>query len=236
VARARASIRTSSFSLDDLIDELFPNRRPNDPWAKRFIDACQFPYRNRRHEDWNWAIGELNNHRSADLEACFGNLLRSGQLYSGPQVIPLLYCYRYFKELRNSIVHRNGKASEALVVADNAYQLVANPTSLRISGSPPQGTIGQIALGSEINLSLFDVVGFNDVVLRLMATLDIEAGLTDFGEATMARFFTGRKNTRSISGDRDTTLRRMANKYGLAGLKQPSEFAKMLSKLGVAIP
>ena len=92
--------------------------------------------------------------------------------------------------------------------AYNAYQPMANPASLQISGAPPQGTIGQIALGSEINLSLFGVVGFNDIVLRLMATLDIEAGLTDFGEAAMARFFTSRKNIRSNYGDRNTTVRR----------------------------
>jgi hypothetical protein len=129
-------------------------------------------------------------------------------LYSGSKVIPILYCYSYFKELRNSIVHRNGKVSKALVEAYNAYQPMANPASLQISGAPPQGTIGQIALGSEINLSLFGVVGFNDIVLRLMATLDIEAGLTDFGEAAMARFFTSRKNIRSNYGDRNTTVRR----------------------------
>jgi hypothetical protein len=222
--------------LDDLMDELIPNRRQNAAWSKIFIVACQFPFRNSKHEDWSWAMAELNNHRSAGLEACFGSKLRSGRLYSDQQAIPLLICYRYFKELRNSVVHRNGKASQALVDAHNAYQRVANPTSLQISGSPPQGTLNQIVVGGDVKLSLFGVVGFNDVVLRLMATLDVEAGLTDFGEGTMARFFRGRTNVRSASGDRDTTLRRMANEYGLAGLEQPSKFAQVLANQGVAVP
>ena len=222
--------------LDDLMDELTPQRGPNDPWRKQFITACQFPYATSKHEDWNWVMSELSTHRSIGLEACFGGNLRSGRFYSQRHAIPLLLCYRYFKELRNSIVHRNGKANSALVDACNAYRPVANEASLGISGSPPEGSINQIRAGSDIQLSLFGIVGFNNVVLRLMATLDVEAGLTEFGEAAMIKFFKGRTNIRSVSGHRDTTLRRMANEYGLVGLEHPEKLAQILTAGDVTIP
>ena len=74
--------------LDDLMDELLPNRNPSDQWPKKFVTASQFAYRNRRHEDWAWAKTELNRHRSASLDACFGARLRSSRLYSLSQAIP----------------------------------------------------------------------------------------------------------------------------------------------------
>ena len=222
--------------LDDLMDELHPNRSPNHQWSKKFITACQFHYRNSRHEDWAWAMAELNQQRSPSLEACFGAALRRSRWYDPSQAIPLLICYRYFKELRNSIVHRNGKATRALVTAFNDYSSVLNSNSLQITGSPPRGASNQLHIGSNIQLSLFGVVGFNDVVLRLMTTPDIEAGLTKLGENAMVRFFNGRTNLRSASGQRDSTLRRMANEYGLANLQNPHQFAQMLISNGVLVP
>jgi hypothetical protein len=47
--------------LDDLMDELHPNRSSNHQWSKKFITACQFHYRNSRHEDWAWAMAEFKS-------------------------------------------------------------------------------------------------------------------------------------------------------------------------------
>jgi hypothetical protein len=108
--------------------------------------------------------------------------------------------------------------------------------SLRLTGAPPVALPSLTAPGTEFKIQLFGTIAFNDVVLRMMATFDAEAGLTTFGERAMARFFKGRVNVRSVSGQKDTTLRRMANEYGIAGLERSSDFARVLISNGVAIP
>ncbi len=133
-------------------------------------------------------------------------------------------------------MHQNGKASAALISTASKYGLVVTQNTLGTNSDPPEGTVGPLALGGEVKLSLFGVVGFNDIILRLMATLDVECGLTTFGEAAMVRFFQSRINQRSVSGHRDTTARRMANEYGLVGLKQPGTFVQMLTGHGVLMP
>ncbi len=203
---------------------------------EKIHNACQFPYANNQHQDWAWAMGELQLRHSAPLDACFGATLKRKRQYSLQNALSLLRCYRYFKELRNAVVHRNGKASAALITAASDYQQVISQNSLGTSNNPPDGTISPLILGGEVKLSLFGVVGFNDIILHLMTTLDAEAGLTTFGEAAMVRFFQGRVNQRSVSGHRDATARRMANEYGLVGLKQPGTFVQMLTSHGFSMP
>lgn len=224
--------------LDDLLDELEPLPRTSlqNKWRKNFITACQFHYTTNKHQDWTWAMGELRAKQSASLTSCLGASLRGKRFYSLQHAINLLRCYRYFKELRNAVIHRNGKVGAALISAANDYSSIVNQNVFGANIRPPEGTNHPLIEGSEVSLSLFGVVGFNDIILRLMSTLDVEAGLTTFGEATMERFFRNRTNKRSLSGNRDATARRMANDYGLVGLEQPSTFVQMLIARGVSMP
>lgn len=82
----------------------------------------------------------------------------------------LLICYRYFKEARNSLVHAGGSASEHFVSAQDAYKELTNQ-DLELKEVP---AISSHTKGSPIKLILRGVVGFGDVVLRLVSTLDAE--------------------------------------------------------------
>lgn len=223
--------------LDDLMTELQPTRHPNVTWKeKTFIDATQFPYANKKHKDWAWAINELNLLKSPNMEACFGSELRQRRWYSPlPDAQNYVVCYRYFKELRNAVVHRGGKASTQLIASQTAFGTIAANISQFNKAATP-GTLCRLSAGDRVELSLYGVVGFNDVVLRLMATLDADAAVTELAEAALANFFKNRTNMKSSSGQRDGTLRRMADDYGFVGLAHPSEFASILTRHGVAIP
>lgn len=82
----------------------------------------------------------------------------------------LLVCYRYFKEARNSLVHAGGSTSNHFVSAEAAY-IQLTPAQVGLKEVP---VINGHTAGSPIKISLRGVVGFGDIVLRLVSTLDAE--------------------------------------------------------------
>jgi len=90
---------------------------------------------------------------------------------NSPQHIEqLLTCYRYFKEVRNSLIHAGGGTSAKFVSAESAYQQLT-AAQLGIKEKP---AFNGHAAGSRVTLSLRGVVGFGEIVLRLVSTLDAE--------------------------------------------------------------
>lgn len=82
-----------------------------------------------------------------------------------------LSVYRYFKECRNSIIHNGGFVDQKLV---NAYTDIKNLTTsdLDVSEVPfmyPFSTINDI-----VKLNLRGVVGFSQILMKIVTTLDIE--------------------------------------------------------------
>ncbi|NMN60723.1 hypothetical protein FHT36_004654 [Xanthobacter sp. SG618] len=224
--------------LDDLMDEIYPNPRTKsqDNIRKKMIDSCQFYDTSNGKKNWTWMMRQLGAANSLVMAVCFGKSLREKRYYSGENALKLLVCYRYFKELRNSIIHRNGRVNQYLETAASNYEKMMGPDPLGTKMDPPIGVGRPLVLGQEVTLSLFGVVGFNDIVVRLMTTLDAEVGLTIAGEDAIVRFLKSRINRRSVSGDRNVTARRMANEYGLVGLQDPAAFIQMLNGRGVRLP
>lgn len=87
-----------------------------------------------------------------------------------PHIEELMICYRYFKEARNSLVHAGGSTSSHFVSAEAAYNLLT-PAQVGLKEVP---LINGYTAGSPIKISLRGVVGFGDIVLRLVSTLDVE--------------------------------------------------------------
>lgn len=82
----------------------------------------------------------------------------------------LLICYRYFKEARNSLVHAGGSTSNHFSSAEAAYTQLT-PEQVGLKEVP---LIYGHTAGSPIKINLRGVVGFGDIVLRLVSTLDAE--------------------------------------------------------------
>jgi hypothetical protein len=90
------------------------------------------------------------------------------------EVEKLFIAYRCFKECRNAIMHDGGTATARAAAAYQAYTSLT-PADLRSKELP---ICPPVVAGDPIVLSLRGVVGFSDVILRLIATLDAEFACT----------------------------------------------------------
>ena len=82
-----------------------------------------------------------------------------------------LKVYRYFKECRNCIIHSGGRTSDKLI---NAYNDVAGmtPVDLDVIEVPEMAPV--TVVNELVKLSLRGVVGFSQVVIKLVEVLDME--------------------------------------------------------------
>ena len=133
--------------------------------------GLQFPSATGNHLAAQDVIDEVTSTASRVMTSCFYPYFQRQRRYRHSTITNLLHCYRYFKELRNSITHSGGTATAKTVDAYNQYLVVATPVGLGVS-EPPQHHL--VEEGKRPKLSLRGVVGLSDVLLRIMTTLDAE--------------------------------------------------------------
>lgn len=117
------------------------------------------------------AIDRLTQPESSILRPVFYDLLRSSPKNAQPNLENLLRCYRYFKECRNCLAHNGGIATPKAVDAYVDFLAVATPASLGMTEVPIHHAA---VLDQPVLLNLRGVVGFSDIVLRMIVTLDAE--------------------------------------------------------------
>jgi hypothetical protein len=124
------------------------------------------------------AVAEIKLNNSQMLAGAFYAELRKQKKNSLPKIGELLTCYRAFKESRNSFAHQNGLATHTAV---NSYQTY---TALSASdlNVPEKPRLFPVLLNNQITLSLRGVIGFSDIILRIIATLDAEFSCSQLAE------------------------------------------------------
>lgn len=100
----------------------------------------------------------------------FHNALRTNPKNSPSKLQNLLLCYRFFKECRNDFAHNGRRASQKTCDAYLTYSSL-DRIALGLKEAPQAP---EPRLDTPLTLSLRGAVGFTDVVLRLIATLDSE--------------------------------------------------------------
>ncbi len=90
-----------------------------------------------------------------------------------------LRCYRYFKEVRNAIIHCNGLAQAHHVTAYNDFAGIATAANLKVKEVPHHF---HVSLGSKVDLSLRGVVGFSEIVQRLIVSIDGDVSMRFSGD------------------------------------------------------
>lgn len=87
-----------------------------------------------------------------------------------------LKIYRYFKECRNCIIHSGGRANQQLI---DAYAVASglSASDLDVSEVPDMHPVTSV--NDLVSLSLRGVVGFSQVVIKLVEVLDMEFMKTD---------------------------------------------------------
>ncbi len=120
--------------------------------------------------------------QSPVTSTCIYPALISSSRHDFPRIEELLVCYRYFKELRNSMVHSGGTSSQEFIDAETEFlQLTGAQMGLR--ERPEHET--QI-LGGGVKINLRGVVGFGEVALKLICTLDAELSKSQSAEELFA--------------------------------------------------
>jgi hypothetical protein len=150
------------------------------------LKSLQFPTRydanNVATDGIKFGLQQIQANPSVALRDAFYNRLASNRKFSFGYLDNLLKCYRFFKESRNCIAHNGGKADQKLINAYLAFQPVATIANLGLSEVP---THNPPVLGTTVRLSLRGVVGFSDIIIRIITTLDAELSFALNAEAEL---------------------------------------------------
>jgi hypothetical protein len=131
-------------------------------------------------------------------------VLSKNRKYSLTKLDNLLRCYRYFKELRNLLIHGGGNGAKKLIAAETEYSQLS-AADLGVSERPE---FVPNASGSPAAISLRGVVGFGEVVLRLVCTLDVEFSKAGKAEAVFIRRWNDTHGKKLIHTAADAMARR----------------------------
>lgn len=106
--------------------------------------------------------------------------LKKNKKYAYDSLIDLMKCYRCFKEARNAFVHTNGKITENLKTSYDIYIARQSAIQKIIKEAPIFLPLG--AIGDKFSLSLRGVVGFYNIIINLIVTLDAELANSKYAE------------------------------------------------------
>ena len=183
--------------------------------------ALQFPtaIRGGKPVGVGHAVGVITKARSPTLSAALLSPLSTNRKNSKAQLEELLVCYRYFKEARNALVHAGGTPSKAFRDAEAAYSQ-RTASSLGVKEAPAY--IASVP-GQPPSLSLRGVVGFGEIVLRLICTLDLELMQSASAEAVFIKRWRARHGYAStmISSDPVARLHRIRRLFKKLDLPSP---------------
>lgn len=188
-------------------------------WSRQVEKQLQFPtsvQSGKRTGVWE-AIDGVTAQESPMLKDAFYAALISHRKNALPYLDNLMKCYRYFKESRNCLIHNGGIANDKAEQVYLEFSAIANAADLGIA-DPPQHF--PVATGAPIHMTLHGIVGFCDVVLRLIATLDAELSRSAGAEKVFHRYWVAANSKKYIlkTGDpakRKRQIQRLVSKLEL---------------------
>lgn len=134
-------------------------------------DSKMFQFPSTSANGYDVLLGRLTANGCADLITSYYDMYRTGSAHYRLDLIDNWFSfYRYFKECRNAIIHTGGQTTQRVIDAYNNLQhLTAENLDVK---EVPQ--IFNSSLGEPIRLSLRGVVGFSQITIRIVSTLDVE--------------------------------------------------------------
>lgn len=134
----------------------------------------------------------------------------------------LMLCYRYFKEIRDCQMHGGGLGSSTAQNAFNMFQPVSSVTSLGINGPL---LFEPVVEGQPVKLHLRGVVGFCDVLSRIIVTLDAEFSRSVLAEPYFIKMLKGSLRGKSslLSGEPKRRTKQIEKLCRGAGLPTPKD-------------
>lgn len=182
----------------------------------------QFPTNASKTKGVGSAIDQITTVESVAIKGAIYPSLTRTKKYSMPTLDNLLRCFRYFKELRNSFMHRGRKCDGKLYGAQSEFLPVANEASLGMDFVPEHSSY---QIGDSIDLSLHGVLGFTDVILRIVTTVDAELSRSESAQAEILRRIKIEKKTPI---KRVESLRSVFNTFGIQGVNITPDLISLL--------
>lgn len=145
-------------------------------WLQELLNSIQSfsERRNKRMQFPNSCRTELlllqNGGSQTLIDAFYMTYKNKSRLYNLNHLENYLIAYRYFKECRNAIIHCGGLTTQNVVDACAAYKRLSS-ADIDVAELP---IYIETTKDNPLELSLRGVVGFSQVILRLVSTLDVE--------------------------------------------------------------
>jgi len=181
------------------------------------------------------AFARLQQDASIMMKDAFYSELSTHPKNSLSKIDNLLKTYRCFKELRNVVMHGGGIAGQKCIDAYNEF-VTLTPSDLGVAEIPK---VVAPSLGDPVKLVLRGVVGFSEIILRLVATLDAELACTQGAEREFLSHwrahFSGSGNSKvkrfPLSADRARRERHLRRLIGKLALPRPANVSPIESFL-----
>jgi len=169
-----------------------------ESWLKELLDdigvskyekALQFPTAPSGSNGVIHAVSAITTTKSQMIQQSFYPSLTRSKKYSWSKIDNLMKCYRYFKECRNCLMHNGGLADEKLERAYQEFTTVATEAGLGVKEVPIHNLTTK---NQPVKIYLRGVVGFCDVILRIITTLDAEMAQAKSAEREIFRRWTAK--------------------------------------------
>jgi len=190
---------------------------------KKLATKLQNPTNPTRSDGVGYVIDQITaSQHSAITGSIYPTLIQSKK-YSLPTLDSLLKCFRYFKELRNCYMHRGRKCDDRLFASQKQFKAVANKKALGMSFVPEYSIF---KIGDPIDVSLHGVLGFTDVILRMVSTIDAELSRTIVAEKIIVARITSAAKL-PIKG---RSIPIMVSTFGMQGVILTPELMNVLKR------
>lgn len=147
----------------------------NFGYSKKFIKNLEFPKLSNKIT----TFFVTSDKKSLPMKEAFFEKYRLDSDIDFTKLDNYMLCYRAFKEARNCFMHENFVASEEFIDAYNKYIPVATTTSLNVEEVPVFPTPSQ---KSPIKLSLRGIIGFSQIIRKIIIIMDTYLLQTKAGE------------------------------------------------------
>lgn len=157
------NLLTNIFALyEGWIENILPKLSDDDIEAKKF----QFPV------TVGTTLTSMQQHENTALvNAMYSVYVAKNSSSTLSHIDNYLKVYRYFKECRNCIIHSGGRTNQTLINAYNAVSRLT-ATDLDVIEVPEMKPV--TAEDKLVELSLRGVVGFSQIVIKIVEVLDME--------------------------------------------------------------
>lgn len=174
------NLLTNMFAIyEGWIDNMLCILHKDRYMAKRF----QYPL-NGNVPNYLSILQDAQLRGNQDLVDCFYEIYKtSNKYYDFHKIDNWLKLYRYFKEARNCIIHNGGTSTSQKTI--DAYNEIINLTKEDYGVKELPEIIPPVTTDRPIELSLRGVVGFSQILIKLVSTFDVEFIKCEFADEYM---------------------------------------------------